>query len=350
MQDRSGISPASRQLLVVVGVVLTTLLLLVAGADLLRPSAPDVAAGPSPSPTSGSSPLAPSGSPGALTTPGPASPAPPIPTVDPRADATLIGAGDIADCTSGGDDATARLLDGIDGTIFTAGDNVYESPSTETLRDCYGPTWGRHLARTRPAAGNHDWQDDGIEAYKAYFGSAATGPEGETWYAYDLGTWRIIVLDSDCGAVKGCDAASTQGQWLAAELADHPAACTLAIFHHPRFSSGEHGDQDAVDPFWRALYGAGVDVVVSGHDHDYERFAPQDPDGREDRVAGIRAFVVGTGGTELRGFRSKVAANSELRAAVTHGLLKFSLRNGSYEWQFIPTEGSFSDRGVANCH
>ncbi len=350
MQNRDRVSSAGRQLVLLVAVVVALVLLLLGGAALLRPPATDLAGGASPSASSASpSPVA-SASPGAAPDPDPSVTATPAPTLDPGADPTFVGAGDIADCTSGGDDATARLLDGIEGQVFTAGDNVYDSASTETLRDCYGPTWGRHLTRTRPAAGNHDWQDGGIDAYRAYFGRAATGATGETWYAYDLGTWRIIVLDSDCAAVKGCDAASPQGAWLAAELATHPTACTLAIFHHPRFSSGQHGDQQAVDPFWRALYAAGVDVVVNGHDHDYERFAPQDPDGREDRAAGIREFVVGTGGRELRGFRSTIAANSELRAAVSHGLLAFTLRNGTYEWRFIPTGGTFSDRGTATCH
>ncbi len=350
MQNRDRVSSAGRQLVLLVAVVVAVVLLLFGGAALLRSRPPDVANGPSPASSAATPSSAASATHGPTDSAEPSTSVTPTTTLAPGVDPTLVGAGDIADCDSGGDEATARLLDGIEGQIFTAGDNVYESSSADTFRDCYGPTWGRHLARTRPAAGNHDWQDGGIDAYRTYFGSAATGPDGATWYAYELGTWRIIVLDSDCSAVKGCDAASPQGAWLAAELATHPTACTLAIFHHPRFSSGSHGDQAAVDPFWRALYAAGVDVVVNGHDHDYERFAPQDPDGREDRTAGIREFVVGTGGRALRGFRSTVAANSELRYAATNGLLAFTLRNGTYEWQFIPTEGTFSDRGTATCH
>lgn len=276
------------------------------------------------------------------------------PSADPSAtptaasDPVLVGAGDIADCATEDDEATAALLDDIEGTVFTAGDNVYESASAATFRDCYERSWGRHKDRTRPAAGNHDWQDGGIGAYREYFGAAA-GAGTATWYAYDLGTWRVIVLDSNCESVDGCDASSPQGRWLAADLAATKATCTVAIWHHPRFSSGEHGDQSQVAPFWDALYAAGADVIVNGHDHDYERFAPMDPDGREDRERGLRQFVAGTGGRALRGF-GDVAPHSELRASVAHGVLALTLRDGSYDWQFIPTAGAFADRGTARCH
>ncbi len=240
--------------------------------------------------------------------------APPIRTAapSPSGDPVLVGAGDIASCQLDDDEATARLLDGIAGTVFTAGDNAYENGTAAEFADCYGPTWGRHRARTRPAAGNHDYETPGAAGYKAYFGAAATNEDGRTWYSYELGTWHIVVLDSDCGQVGGCDAASEQGRWLAADLAASSATCTLAIWHHPRFSSGEHGNDTDVAPFWQALYKAGADVIVNGHDHDYERFAPQDPDGAPDRRLGIREFVVGTGGAALRGFATS-AANAQLR-------------------------------------
>lgn len=308
----------------------------------------------------GASPTAPAiGGPSASAPTGPASSGAssdptiaPSPTAQtgPTGDPILIGAGDIADCASDGDEATAALLDGLPGTVFTAGDNAYPAGRVEDLVECYVPTWGRHLARTRPAPGNHDWDPGSLDAYTATFGAAATGPGGSSWYAYDLGAWHIVVLDSSCDRVGGCGPDSPQGTWLAADLAGSAARCTLAIFHHPRFSSGTaHGNDASVDPLWRALYAANADVIVNGHDHHYERFAPQDPDGEVDRARGIRQFVIGTGGTPLRGI-GDIAANSELRVSVSPGLLEFTLRDAGYDWRFIPTAGDFSDRGTASCH
>lgn len=277
----------------------------------------------------------------------PAATTPPVPAAS--GDPVLVGAGDIASCSLDGDEATARLLDGIAGSVFTAGDNAYEDGSTGQYADCYGPTWGRHKDRTRPAAGNHDYQTPGAAGYKDYFGSAATNAEGKTWYSYELGTWHIVVLDSNCRAAGGCEATSKQGRWLAADLAASKSSCTLAIWHHPRFSSGEHGNDRDVAPFWQALYDAGADVIVNGHDHDYELFAPQTPDGVEDRTRGIREFVVGTGGAELRKF-PRTVANSELRVAVTHGVIKFTLHDGSYDWAWLPTSGPVSNSGSGPCH
>ena len=266
----------------------------------------------------------------------------------PSGDPVLVGAGDIADCGLEDDGATAALLDTIGGTVFTAGDNVYPDGTASQFRECYGPTWGRHLARTRPAAGNHDWVTKDLAGYLGYFGAAAA-PAGTSWYAYDLGAWHVIVLDSDCAAVGGCAPDSVQGRWLAADLAASKTRCTLAIWHHPRFSSGDHGNDTSVAPFWRALHDAGADLIVNGHDHDYERFAPQDPDGREDGARGIREFVVGTGGAGLRTF-PKVVANSQLRVAAYHGVIQFVLHPTSYEWRFITTSGDFSDSGNGSCH
>jgi hypothetical protein len=266
-------------------------------------------------------------------------------------DPVLVGAGDIGDCASPGDEATADLLDDIEGTVFTAGDNAYEDGSAANFRDCYAPSWGRHRDRTWPAPGNHDWRTEDLAGYLEYFGAAAVGPDGDPWYARDLGTWRVIVLDSDCGEVGGCDADSPQGRWLAGELARPDAAtCTLAIFHHPRFSSGdEHGNDPNVDPIWRALYDAGADVIVNGHDHHYERFAPQDPDAREDRERGIRQFIVGTGGAEVRGI-GEIQPNSELRIAIDHGVLILTLRDGGYGWEYRMVDSEVSDAGTAPCH
>jgi hypothetical protein len=263
-------------------------------------------------------------------------------------DPVLVGAGDLAASGLAGEEATAALVDSIPGTVFTAGDNAYPDGTAAQFRDCYGPTWGRFLDRTRAAAGNHDWVTKGLAGYLGYFG-AAGAPDGKSWYSYDLGTWHIVVLDSDCSSVGGCGADSAQGKWLAADLKGSTARCTLAIWHQPRFTSGEHGNDKEVAPFWRALYDAGADLVINGHDHDYERFAPQDPDARADREKGIREFVVGTGGAALRTF-PKIAANSELRAAVAHGVIRLVLHRSSYEWTFIPTSGDFGDSGTAPCH
>ena len=263
-------------------------------------------------------------------------------------DPVLVGAGDIADCDLPDDSATADIVAGIAGTVFTAGDNVYPDGTEAQFRSCYAPTWGRFLARTRPAPGNHDHVTRDLAGYRAYFGEAA-GPSDRSWYAYDLGTWHIVVLDSSCADVGGCGPGSAQGRWLAADLAASKAICTLAIWHHPRWSSGEHGNDRTVAPLWQALYAAGADVVVNGHDHDYERFAPQDPDGRADPVRGVREFVVGTGGAALRTF-GRTVANSELRMSVAHGVIRFVLHDESYDWEFIPTRGDIVDKGTARCH
>jgi acid phosphatase type 7 len=325
-----------------------TLILLFGLASLIEPSTGGAAiASASPSSAIASLPPA-SASAGSSEGLASAPPSGARPSATPSGDPVLVGAGDIADCGLDGDRATAALLDDIDGTVFTAGDNAYPDGTADQFRDCYGPTWGRHLARTRPAAGNHDWVTKDLAGYLGYFGAAAA-PNRVSWYAYDLETWHVIVLDSDCSAVGGCGPDSAQGRWLAADLAASKARCTLAIWHHPRFSSGEHGNDATVAPFWRALYDAGADLVINGHDHDYERFAPQDTDGREDRARGIREFVVGTGGAELRAF-PKAVANSELRVSAYHGVIRLVLHRSSYEWRFSTTSGDFSDSGNGPCH
>ncbi len=173
-----------------------------------------------------------------------------VPTASSSAEPVLVGAGDIADCALDDDSATADLVATIPGTVFTAGDNAYPNGTADQFRDCYGPTWGRFLDRTRPAAGNHDWETKDLAGYVGYFGTAAE-PKGVSWYSYDLGTWHVVVLDSDCSSVGGCGADSVQGRWLTADLAASTARCTLAIWHHPRFSSGEHGNDTDVAPFWQ---------------------------------------------------------------------------------------------------
>jgi hypothetical protein len=277
------------------------------------------------------------------------SPTTPGATSSAGSDPVLVGAGDIGDCNTDDDGATAALIDDIPGTVFVAGDNAYPDGSAAKYKECYEPTWGRFKDRTRPVPGNHDYHTSGATGYKDYFGKAAVNADGDTWYSYDLGAWHIVVLDSECEETDSCTADSAQGKWLKADLAASTAMCTLAMWHVPRFSSGFHGNNKHLDGFWQILYDAGADVVVNGHDHDYERFAPQDPNAVEDRVKGIREFVAGTGGTTLRVFE-KLAANSELRASVSHGVLKFTLHPTGYNWEFVPTAGDFSDSGSAPCH
>jgi hypothetical protein len=270
-------------------------------------------------------------------------------TPPPPPDAVLVGAGDIAVCSSEDDDATADLLDGIEGTVFTTGDNAYPDGTAEEFADCYDPTWGRHKARTRPSTGNHDYHVAGAAPYFAYFGAAAGNP-GEGWYSYDLEGWHVIVLNSNCEEITGCEAGSAQESWLRADLAASTAACTVAYWHHPRFSSGQHGDDLDVADLWQALYDADADVVLNGHDHDYERFAPQDPSGTFDAVRGIREFVVGTGGAAQRAFGTP-EPNSEVRETGTPGVLRLDLHAEGYDWEFIPIAGkTFTDSGSGTCH
>lgn len=255
----------------------------------------------------------------------------------------LIGAGDIASCGSKGTEATARLLDGLAGTIFTAGDNAYPSGSMEDFRACYEPTWGRHRARTRPSPGNHDYQSPGAFPYFDYFGERA-GPAGLGYYAYREGAWQIFSLNSNVAM----DANSPQGQWLRNELANRTAPCALAYWHHPLFSSGPHGDHPATRPLWRALYAAGAEIVIAGHDHLYERFAPQDPDGNLDPARGLREFVVGTGGAEMM-VSGNAHAHSDARLSA-FGVLQLTLRPESYSWTFLTDSGAAADTGAGLCH
>ncbi len=264
--------------------------------------------------------------------------------------AVLVGAGDIADCKDlSGAEATAKLLEQTPGTVFAVGDLAYPDGTAENFQ-CYDRTWGRVKARTRPAPGNHEFHSSGATYYFRYFGAAAGDP-GRGYYSYDLGTWHIISLNSECQAVGGCAPGSPEERWLRGDLAAHPAACTLAYFHKPLFSSGSaHGDDPEMRPLWQALYQARADVVVSGHDHDYERFAPQTPDGVADPKTGIREFVVGTGGKNHRPFRAP-HANSEVRDATSFGVLALTLRPGAYDWKFIPEPGkTFTDAGSGSCH
>jgi len=257
----------------------------------------------------------------------------------------LVGAGDIAECSSAGDPATAAILDTIPGTVFTAGDNAYPDGTATDYANCYGPSWGRHKARTRPSPGNHEYHTSGASGYYKYFGAAA-GDSGKGYYSYNLGDWHIISLNSNISMSAG----SPQEQWLRADLAANTRTCTLAYWHHPRFSSGSHGSSTAPQPLWQALYEFNADVIVSGHDHNYQRFAPQAPAGAADPARGIRQFVVGTGGASHYNFSTQIA-NTEAYNVDTWGVLKLTLHAASYTWEFVPVAGmTYTDSGTGACH
>lgn len=281
---------------------------------------------------------------------------PACPSLDPDASAdvpVLIAAGDISACdgTSRASD-TAALVDGLDGTVITLGDNAYLTGSLDDYLDCYDATWGRFRARTRPTLGNHEVRTAHAGPYFAYFCGAA-GEPFQGYYSFDLGGWHVVSLNSNCEEPHGgvsCAAGGEQAQWLRRDLAAHPAACMLAYFHHPRFTSGHHGDAVFMEPIWQVLYDAGADVVLSGHSHSYERFAPQTPQGKKDSARGIRELVVGTGGADL-GTIDAVEPNSEVHDDQTHGVLELTLRPTGYDWKFLPVAGeSFTDEGSDECH
>lgn len=262
----------------------------------------------------------------------------------------FLGAGDIATCPGLADEATARLLDLLSGEVFALGDLAYENGTAAEFATCYEPSWGRHRVRTHPVIGNHELGSPGATPYFDYFGLAAGDP-AKGYYAFDIGTWRVYALNSNC-AIALCASGSEQEQWLRADIAANPRACALALAHHPRFSSGsEHGSVIALQPLWQALHDGGVELLLSAHDHDYERLAPLDAAGQPDPAAGIRQFVVGTGGAALRATLAAPLPASEVRQATSHGLLRLVLGESEYEWEFIPIAGQgFTDRGSAGCH
>jgi hypothetical protein len=268
---------------------------------------------------------------------------------------TLVGAGDIAGCKAiEGAQATAKLVEQIPGTVFAAGDLVYEHGSAAEFRDCYGPTWGRFKNRTRPTLGNHEYGVPNAGAYFEYWGAQA-GPAGKGYYSYDLGIWHIVALNTNCDAptLGGCGAGSPQEAWLRQDLREHPNACIVAYGHHALFSSGlfkRHAVHPELKQLWQDLYAAHADLMLVGHEHSYERFAAQNPDGQADPEHGIREIVVGTGGRshDPLGFATN---NSEVRDADTFGVLKVVLSPHSYTWEFVPEEGkAFRDSGVGICH
>ncbi len=263
----------------------------------------------------------------------------------------IVAAGDIASCSGTADEATARLVGGMKGTVLTLGDNVYPEGTAQDFRECYQPTWGQFKERTRPTLGNHEYETEGASAYFDYFDTAAGDPD-EGYYSYDLGGWHFVALNSNCGEVLRCGPGSPQGRWLKEDLADNDEeSCTLAYFHHPLFTSGSYRPGiERVERIWEILYAAGVDVVLNGHDHNYQRFAPQGPEGRADPEDGIRQFVVGTGGRSLYRISHPIA-NTEVYNDDTYGVLELTLHPKRYDWDLVPVEGeTFSDSGSARCH
>jgi hypothetical protein len=307
--------------------------------------------------------------------PGPPPPPPPPPPPQPPpppADVVIAAAGDIAcdpaDSSFNGGNGTsekcrqrytANVISSINpAAVLPLGDNQYYCGGLAAFQQSYALSWGGFLPITHPSAGNHEYLTSGgtgcnsgnagANGYFTYYGAAA-GQRGQGYYSYDLGRWHLIALNSNCNDAGGCSAGSAQGQWLAADLNAHSNVCTLAYWHIPLFSSGGRASSNSL-PFWQLLYDHGADLVLSAHDHIYERFAPQTTDGDDDAARGIREFVVGTGGANHTSIAS-VAANSEVRNSDTFGVLKLTLHPTSYDWQFLPEAGqAFTDSGTTACH
>jgi hypothetical protein len=262
-------------------------------------------------------------------------------TAEAAAPAILLAVGDIAGCpTRFQDEATAELVASLPGTVAVLGDVVYEDGLRWQFNKCYDPSWGRVLSRTRPSPGNHEYRQLGAGPYYEYFGSRA-GPAGKGYYTYKLGAWRIYSLNSERNIAE-------QTTWLTAHLAANPSKCILAYWHKPLYTGGRNPNEITVRPLFDALYRAGAEVVLSGHNHNYERFAPQDADGNF-QARGTRQFVVGTGGAQLEGFVN-IQPNSKLRYVAGWGVLRMTLSPGKYSWNFLPVPGSPpADSGWANC-
>jgi hypothetical protein len=300
--------------------------------------------------------------PAVQTTPPPATASPKIVALSGAA--VFIGVGDIADCTSSGDEATAAIVDSVlkadsvahvEDAVFTLGDNAYPVGSDQSFAQCFAPSWGDStksiMKKIHPAAGNHEHVTDLGSPYYRYFGKRVGDPK-KGYYSYDVGEWHMIVLNSAIlvNVGFGQEDESAQAAWLRQDMVDHRKACTIAMWHHPRFSSGFHGGDTRMLDLWKILYDANVDVVLNGHDHDYERFAPLDPIGVPDTARGIAEFVVGTGGGELRSFRNPPAPHSLARVQGHFGVLKLTLGAGEYQFAFLDVTGRAWDQGGGKCH
>jgi alkaline phosphatase len=278
-----------------------------------------------------------------------------------RPTASIVAVGDIADCSGGRQSEVAALVDGIrPDSVFALGDLAYPNGTLDDFLGCYGPSFGRFRSITHPVVGNHEYHTPHAGAYYAYFCGAA-GTTFQGWYSFDVARWHVVALNSTCGGdldvdpnvtadFGGCLDTSPQVAWLRADLARHPHQCKLAMWHHPRWSSSSEGSTHEVDSFWRVLVEFGVDVVLNGHAHDYQRFPPMNAKGEPD-AAGPRAFVVGTGGSSLSSFDDDAPVRSEVRDNSSHGVLKLDLRDGGYAWSFVALAGdSLKDGGEGSCH
>ena len=283
-------------------------------------------------------------------TPGPgAGPSgPPISTPDipvGTGTAVVTAVGDIGWCGSPGLPLTSRLLDSINGLILLAGDLAYMNGRLDDFTKCFEPDYGRFRSRWRPSPGNHEW--DGGQAgqgYFAYFGDVA-GPARRGYYSFKAAAWLVLMLNSSVPA----DAASPQYQWVREELRSNPTRCTLAVWHHPYVSSGPNGPNNFMRDMWQLLYDNNAEVVVSGHDHFYERFGPQNSAYESDRERGIRQFIAGTGGAML--YRPATRFPNSEQIVESYGALKLTLQPTFYEWEFMNAQTNLAvDRGVAQCH
>jgi hypothetical protein len=271
----------------------------------------------------------------------------------PNVTVSIVAAGDIAcdpahntgtpqDCDQA---ATAALIGQLHPTaVLPLGDLQYEDGTLAAFRSVFGQTWGKYRSIMYPAIGNHEYLTSGAAGYFGYFGRIPA------YYSYDLGDWHMVSLDSECHYVGGCQAGSAQEKWLLADLAAHPNMCTLVYWHEPRWSSGEHGNASQMVQVWKDLVAYHVDVVLTGHNHDYERFVPLNGAGQPDSN-GVTEFVVGTGGKNHYGFTGPALNGEVVRNDSSFGVLKMLLGPSGYSWRFYPAPGySFTDSGSANCH
>jgi hypothetical protein len=254
---------------------------------------------------------------------------------------TMLAAGDVGDCYGTGDEATAALLaERPDDPIFALGDLAYESGTTQEFANCFAPTWGAHTARIYPVPGNHEYLQPGADPYYAYFSTRA-GPYGLGYYSFDLGAWHLIALNSE----RDIQDSGAQLNWLRADLAANTRPCVLAFWHKPRFTKADYDDDPGMQPFWSALASAGGDVVLTAHDHNYQRYKPLDASGGF-ADGGTREFVVGTGGMRLDELRPDVRRDA---GSTTWGLLELTLRPDGYDWRFLPVDEVFTDTGSGRC-